>query len=78
MQGVRLEYLLSPIQFKIYPEEIISKTLENGTNRIKANRTVISKIRYADDIVILAETPDDRQRIIKKLTTRISVLKLKL
>lgn len=53
--------------FNLYSEEIIKVALNEEPAGITINGQTINNLRYADDTVIIAETLNDLQRIVKKL-----------
>ena len=65
-QGVRQGCILSPILFNMYSEEVIDKALENDKG-IVINGKCFTKIRYADDTVILADSEQNLQRILNNI-----------
>jgi ribosome-interacting GTPase 1 len=59
--------VLSPILFNVYAEYIIKRSLQNREEGINTNGTIINNIRYADDMVILAESGEQLQILMEIL-----------
>lgn len=66
-RGLRQGCILSPLLFNIYSEELFKETLEEATDGIKVNGVVINNIRYADDTLLVADTPDGLQRLLNRV-----------
>jgi len=60
-KGVRQRCILSPILYNLYSEGIINKALSEQDTSIKVSGIPINNIRYDDDTVVIAETPEDDQ-----------------
>ena len=66
-KGVRQGCVLSPYLFNIVAEMAMRETLEGLQGGIIIGGRRISNLRYADDIVLLAESVIDLQRLINRL-----------
>lgn len=66
-KGVRQGCILSPILFNLYSEDIINRALSEQDIGIKINGIPINNLRYADDTVVIAETPEDLQILINRI-----------
>lgn len=56
--------ILSPLLFNIYFEHVFQNALENYQKSVKVTGKLINNIRYAEDAVILADTPEGLQRLL--------------
>ena len=61
-QGIRQGYVRSPHLFALYTE-MIMRNIE-GKGGFRVGGTVINNLRYADDIVIIAEIEEEMQQLI--------------
>ena len=52
---IRQECMISPLLFNIYPESIFQRALEDIERGIKINRVWLNNIRYADNIMLIAD-----------------------
>ena len=59
--GVRQGRLLSPELFNLYLEDIMQEALHNFSGTISINGREISKLRFADDIDLIAGTEEELQ-----------------
>ena len=65
--GVRQGCVLSPILYNIYSEFMMREVLSHKLG-IKVNGEVVSSIRYADDTALLAESEQELQDVVTKLS----------
>ena len=67
-RGVRQGCCISPTLFAMYLEEIIEESLEDEEN-VGANigGEWIRCLKYADDMVVIAEDPETLNRMMKKI-----------
>ena len=64
-KGVRQGCIISPHIFNIYSECIMREVLEI-TGNVKVSGRCITKLRYADDIVLIADTLEDLQDLVDR------------
>ncbi|KAI5731180.1 hypothetical protein M8J77_006038 [Diaphorina citri] len=76
-KGVRQGCPLSPYMFNLFIEMSID-TMKNQTRGVKTNGQPIHCIRFADDIVILAETEEDMNEMLNVLSNALQIFKLKI
>jgi len=55
-KGTRQGCNISPVEFNLYAENIMRKTLENNEHGIKVGGRQINNLRYADDTTLLTTT----------------------
>ena len=68
---------LSPRPFNIYSEEIARHPAIKNAG-FKAHGERIGSISYADNKILIGETPQQLQRMVSKLNTECKKLKLKI
>ena len=77
--GVRQGYILSPCLFNLYAEYIMRNTgLEEAQAGIKIARRNINKLRYADDITLMAESEEELKNLLMKVKVESETVGLKL
>ena len=59
--GVRQGYLLSPVLFSLYLENIMRETLHNFKSSVSIAGRTISNLRLADDIDLMGESNNELQ-----------------
>ena len=63
-KGVRQGCILSPLLFNLYSEAVFREALDEVPERgVRVNGVVLNNLRYADDTVLIAESPEDLQAI---------------
>ncbi len=67
LKAVRQGCGLSPPLLNLYTEVIMRKVLENYTHGISVGGQTIRDLRYADDVVMLAENIDDLQVLLSRV-----------
>ena len=68
--GIHQEWLLSPVLFNLYLENIMQEPLHNFNGTISINGREISNLRLADDIDLIAGT-EQLQQLTKTLERRV-------
>jgi len=63
-KGVRQGCNLSPCLFNVLAEQVMRKALQGFTGGFRIGGKTISNLRYADDIVLLATSPEDLQELV--------------
>ena len=74
-KGVCQGWILSPCLFNLYAEYIMRNTgLEEAQAGIKIARRNINKLRYADDITLMAESEEELKSLLMKVKRRVKKL----
>ena len=68
-KGVRQGCNLSPCLFNILAEQIMRKALAGFAGGFRIGGRTINNLRYADDIVLLATTPEELQELVKQVAS---------
>ena len=72
-RGVRQGCILSPPIFSMYTETIMRKVEADGEltsfNAVKMHGKEVKELRYADDTVLFAQTPEGLRRLLKSVKT---------
>lgn len=66
-KGVRQGCILSPCLFNILAEAVMRKVLDGYKKGFRLGGYLINNLRYADDIVLIATTPEDLQELVSRL-----------
>ena len=66
-QGVRQGCIISPHLFNIYAEAIMRNALENFEGSITVGGHKITKLRYADDVVLIAGSIEELQDLVERV-----------
>ena len=66
-KGVRQGCNISPCLFNILAEQVMRKTLQEFAGGFRIGGKVISYLRYADDIVLLATSPEELQKLVSRV-----------
>lgn len=67
-RGVRQGCILSPLIFNLYSERIFSEALYGVDKGILINGHRLNNIKYADDTVVFADSHEDLQALMDKIT----------
>ena len=79
LKGVRQGYILSPCLFNLYAEYIMRNAgLDEAQAGIKMAGRNINKLRYADDITLMAESEDELKSLLMKVKEESEKVGLKL
>lgn len=65
--GVRQGCILSPLLFNLYSEQIFKEALEELDAGILVNGERLNNLRYADDTVAFADSPEALQKIMDRV-----------
>ena len=63
-KGVRQGCILSPICFNLYTEYIMRASADVSEDGVKVKEKTLNNLRYADDIVLMAETEVGLQKLL--------------
>ena len=66
-KGVRQGYILPPLLFNIYAENIMREGLEDWDRGISIGGRRITNLIYADDTPLIAETKNDLKAIMERV-----------
>ena len=66
-QGVRQGCILSPHIFNIYAEHVMRKALEHHPTGLAVGGRLVNNLRYADDIVLVAKSMQEREDLTNKV-----------
>ena len=66
-QGVRQGCILSPHLFNTYSEVIMRNALEGFQGTVKIGGRIITRLRYADDIVLVGGSMEELQDIVNRV-----------
>src|SRR5574339_384209 len=78
-KGVRQGWILSPCLFNLYAEYIMRNAgLEEAQAGIKIAGRNINSLRYADDTTLMAESEEERKRLLMKVKVESEKVGLKL
>ena len=70
--GVRQGFLLSPVLFNVFLEEIMADIQNNHTSSISIGGLSISNLRFTDDIYLIAGDTQELQVLTDKLSNNTS------
>ena len=66
-KGVRQGCNISPCLFNILAEQVMRKALDGFTGGFRIGGRVISNLRYADDILLIATSPEELQELVSRV-----------
>ena len=58
--------MLSPLLFCIFLEVVMARALDDGNLGAIVSGSIVSNLKFADDIGLLSETADDLQSLIDR------------
>jgi len=64
MKGIRQGCVLSPHLFNILLAAVMRETLDGYTGGFRIGGRTVTKLRYADDIVLIATSQSDLQELV--------------
>lgn len=77
-RGVRQGCIMSPLLFNLYSEFIFREALEEIDGGVKVNGVNVNNLKYADDTVLLASSPEELQLLLDRVTSTCDEYGLKL
>lgn len=77
-RGVRQGCIMSPLLFNLYSEYIFREALDKIEGGVKVNGVNVNNLRYADDTVLLASSPEELQLLVDRVTNMCDEYGLKL
>ena len=77
-QGVSQGCILSPHLFNACPEQTMSNVLEGFTGGVRNGGKVITNLRYADDVVLIAGGMEELQELVNRVSKASSQFGLSL
>ena len=69
-KGVRQSCVLSPYLFNILAEMVMRETLDGFQGGLQIGGRMITNLRYADDIILLAASEAELQELVDRLDTQ--------
>lgn len=69
---------LAPPLFNLYLERVMVEALEGEEGGVEMSGVRYTNLRYADDIVVVAETTEDLQRVVQKVEEQCKRYKLEI
>ena len=78
-KGVRQGCLVSPVLFNFYSEEIMRESADElGWIGVTISGRTINNLRFADDIVLIATSPQELQMLLDKVQAKAEEFQLEL